>query len=260
MNTLFQGTRCFIYLLLYVVLLIPTNAFAIPSGLIHLWQADGNTLDSVGGVTGTLSGNTTYATGVSGQAFSFDGLNDLFTAAVDIGPNAMTEVTFGAWIWLDTYDNNRGWVIGHDNHGYDRSLILHDNRYNYEPAAGIGYTYNPGFDFTLSLGGWHFIAASYQGNGSPTTVYVDGNYDVTGLANNGTGMSSFTVGGLSNFPDHEIDGLVDNIFIFDRALSVEELNDVYVNGLNPIPEPATMLLLGSGLVGYAGFRRKKKKS
>src|SRR5437868_660747 len=51
---------------------------AIPalSGPVAWWSGDGNTNDSAGMDQGTLHGNATYATGVVGQAFSFDGVDD----------------------------------------------------------------------------------------------------------------------------------------------------------------------------------------
>ena len=52
---------------------ITATGTAIPPGIVSWWPGNGNANDIVGSSNGTLVGGVTFATGISGQAFHFNG-------------------------------------------------------------------------------------------------------------------------------------------------------------------------------------------
>src|SRR6266403_1279646 len=73
------------------------NCAPVPSGLVGWWKGDGGTTDTVGSNNGVLVGNASFAPGIVGQAFSFDGDND----SVMIGNPAalqLQDISIEAWI------------------------------------------------------------------------------------------------------------------------------------------------------------------
>jgi hypothetical protein len=78
--------------------------------------------------------------------------------------------------------------------------------------------------------------------------------------NSGNNNTHFLFGNLASLDWAVIDLTVmgfnaDNIMNISKISHIDE-----INGGNNVPEPATMFLFGTGLLGLAGLRRRNKKS
>lgn len=199
----------------------------MPAGLIHRWTGEGNANDSAGTANGTLGSATAFGTGINGQAFDFNASQAaLIGLPVNISPSSLPQMTMGMWIQLDTLANNRGWVIGNDDGAYDRSLAVTDDRYASGVAGGTGL--NPHASTLIKpkdhLGTWICVAVAYDQTTHTATFFADG-ASQTVTTNLGNGQTSASLGGLASFPSHTIDGRVDEVFMFNRALSPAEMAD-----------------------------------
>lgn len=180
-----------------------------------------------------------------------DNANHTFVSPIDDGRTADEVAATNGAQYTDTYSTTHGRYSPADQTGNLATFTF--------TGLGSGWTEGSMWfdmaDFQATTFG--AVITTYNGinqnwsfnDGYPSTVvrYFDLAQDVIDSINL-TGMLEVVIdrNGSSDF------------YGFDYAMLSDELGDDTNN--NPVPEPSTVLLLGSGLMGLAWYGRKRKKA
>ncbi|RMD58769.1 LamG domain-containing protein, partial [Candidatus Parcubacteria bacterium] len=213
------------------------------NGLVGYWSFDGYDIDWSSTTAEILdrSGNNNHGNAVGltknsatigkrGQALSFDGDDYVETADIDI---TNTGVTVAGWVKLDTINPPDG---------VSQAIASKPSSYGLEiNSAGkvtcVLATETKSWDWcatksntTLNTNNWYFVAFTEDANGYK--YYVNGEYDGGGTDYKGTIITNdnnLFIGSRGYF-SRFLDGAIDEVRIYNRALSADEIRRLYNAG------------------------------
>jgi len=227
----------------FVLSLVLTSAAqgADPS-LVAWYRFDGDATDSSGNnLHGTEIGDPTYTTGVFGQAIDLDGDGDYVDCGDPPEFDITDQITFTYWIQVRAFDRDWNTVLSRGDDSW-RSSRAGTN--NFMEAAVGGTTGNYTYGVTpVDDGQWHHVAWVYDG--AMNYLYVDGEVDATEESTGQITVSSYPlyIGDNSQATGRFWNGLIDDLMIFNTALSQEEIQDImqssggsypYASAPNPV--------------------------
>ncbi len=240
----------------------------ITNGLVAAYEFNGNADDSSGnGNNGTVNGATltTDRNGNADSAYYFN--NGAYINVANTDPLKLgNELTISTWINFSGGNQNPRIIsFGADNYyGYEILTIGTGNQRMI--AAGI-YSGSIASTNTLSSDSWHQVVLT-AGSGV-LSLYIDGILDHTTSFSPVTPNYSvpFDIGRKSIYAYDYFGGKLDDIFIYNRTLSSDEITTLYTGGA-PVPPPVTtkvpvmngLWLIPSVLTGLYLLRRRKKPS
>ena len=207
------------------------------AGLVGYWPCDemmGGTVADKSGHShdGIFQGNAKWAEGRIGGALDLDGQGSYVLIQDEAELNLKNEITIACWVnirsvtadWMPFITkSNDSWRLStgpNQDAGFHLGL-------NNQPSGARVTTQWPG-----TLGEWHHVTATY---GSDTMrLYVDGKlwaeeYYAGAITPN---SSPVTIG--ANLPNLYYDGLIDEVRVYNHALSADEVETLASAGKNDV--------------------------
>ena len=239
-NRLFVAIACIVF----VCLLSSVSMADLTAGLVGYWPLDGDATDASGnGLDGTINGNVTMVEDRHGNADSamlFPGEENSHVAIADDPQLNITEdMTLAAWVIADAamQGANNGRIVSKQAGGGARSWNI--NIENAELPAT--FQISPDGASILSVEGdplptgeWVHIAGVYK-PGKAMEVYVNGQLNATNDA--GVSDEQFSansqpvlIGARNACGDCGWLGSIDDVVIYNRALSADEISSLMGSG------------------------------
>ncbi|OYV03817.1 MAG: hypothetical protein CFE26_20170, partial [Verrucomicrobiales bacterium VVV1] len=230
--------------LLLVALLVLPLAAQTPTDPVAWLKAEGNALDATSfGNHGVVNGSVPYVAGKVGNAFSFNGNGANYVRIPNSASLQSSLLSVEYWIYFNNAQNSvnvtkrsssgagDAWQVGISYSGGNFNLQF----VGFQTNGQLQDWYSPAL--SSPVGVWTHVAATYDG--STVRGYVNGTQVLTQSAalQLGTRNSDIFIGA---YPTgiFSLDGKVDELSIYNRALSAAEVLAIYQAGAAGKTPPA----------------------
>jgi len=223
----------------------------ITTGLVSHWKLDETSgtiaTDSAGTNNGTLTNGPTWVTGKLNNALSFDGTNDYVNAG---NPASLTDInvkTISAWIKLNSYgETSYGRVVDKENDNSDgwnffvanaTAANLGSIAYIHHGAGGYGVWSSP--TNSITVGNWYHAVMVYDRTSylNDPVFYINGalvatteNQSPPAGAMDNDNLRSVFIGNSNAAAERTFNGSIDDVRVYNRALSAGEIKMLYNMG------------------------------
>ena len=225
----------------------------------ELDETTGVVVDELGTNDGTNYGSTRGETGIINYSFYFDGSNDYVGVPHDASLQITGNLSVSLWFYIDAFTTGNH-IIEYRASGESEAtnylyswLINSDGSATYGHEYGAGQdewrNYNPG----LNTGEWYHLAMVRDVNLNEYNIYLNGEEsDTWSFVNDPSGGSSGSLRiGADTITGKYHDGRIDEVGIWDRVLTFDEVSDLYNSGVGqPYPFNDTFTLENLGTLPW----------